>query len=333
MQDQSRRQFTALLGGAAVAWPLPARAQQGERPRRLAVFMNLPQGDSETQRSLAALRQGLASLGWIEGRNIHIDYRWATGNPGSIRNSAAELVRLTPDVILASATDGLAAFQDETRTIPIVFVSVSDPVGQGFVASLAYPGGNITGFTAFEFSMGGKWIETLKEIAPSVQQVAVLFNPKTAPYFALFLRSIEAAAATYSVKSISAPVQDVTELETAIAALARTANAGLICPSDSYTSTHRKTIIALAARYAIPAIFAWREFAADGALVTYGIDRIDMYRRAPPYIDRILRGAKPADLPVQQPTKFELAINLKTAKALGLTVPLTLQTAADEVIE
>jgi putative ABC transport system substrate-binding protein len=328
-----RREFITLLGGAAAAWPLTVRSEQSEAARRLAVFMNLPKGDPEAQRSLAAFRQGLAALGWIEGRNIQIDYRWATGDPSSIRTSAAELVGLAPDVILASATDGLAAFQQETRTIPIVFVSVSDPVGQGFVASLARPGGNITGFTAFEFSMGGKWIETLKEIAPSVRRVAVLFNPKTAPYFALFLRSIEVGAAAFSVKSIPAPIQDLAEIENAITALAREPNAGLICPSDSYTSTHRKTIISLAARYAIPAIFAWREFVSDGALAAYGIDRIDMYRRAPPYIDRILKGAKPADLPVQQPTKFELAISLKTAKALDLTVPPTLLARADEVIE
>jgi putative ABC transport system substrate-binding protein len=327
-----RRQFITLIGGAAT-WPLAARAQQLERVRRLAVFMNLPEGDPEARRSLAAFGHGLAALGWIEGRNIQIDYRWATDDPNSIRTSAAELVRLAPDVILASATDGLTAFQQETQAIPIVFVSVSDPVGQGFVASLARPGGNITGFTAFEFSMGGKWIETLKEIAPSVQRVAVLFNPKTAPYFALFLRSIEAAAATFSVQALATPVEDLAEIETAITALAREPNAGLICPSDSYTSTHRKTIISLAARHAIPAIFAWREFVSDGALVAYGIDRIDMYRRAPPYIDRILKGAKPADLPVQQPTKFELAISLKTAKALGLTVPPTLFIRADEVIE
>jgi putative tryptophan/tyrosine transport system substrate-binding protein len=328
-----RREFLALLGGTAAAWPLPGRAQQGERMRRLAVFLNLPADDPEAQRSLAALRQGLAALGWIEGRNIHIDFRWATDDPNTIRSSAAELVRLAPDVILASATDGLAAFQQETQAIPIVFVSVSDPVGQGFVTSLARPGGNITGFTAFEFSMGGKWIETLKEIAPSIRQVAVLFNPTTAPYFALFLRSIEAAAATFSVQSVSTPVQSVAEIETAIMALARTPNVGLICPSDSYTSTHRKTIILLAARNGIPAVFSWREFVSDGALVTYGIDRIDMYRQAPPYIDRILKGAKPADLPVQQPTKFELAISLKTAKALGLDVPAQLLARADEVIE
>jgi putative ABC transport system substrate-binding protein len=327
-----RREFIGALGGA-VAWPLAARAQQPERTRRLAVFMNLPEADPESQRSLTALRQGMTALGWIEGRNIHIDYRWATDDPNSIRGSAAELVRLSPDIILASATDGLAAFQQETRAIPIVFVSVSDPVGQGFVESLAHPGGNITGFTAFEFSMGGKWIETLKEIAPSVQRIGVLFNPKTAPYFELFLRSVEAAAATFSVKSIATPVQDVAEIETAVMALALGSNAGLVCPSDSFTSTHRKTIISLTARYSVPAVFAWREFISDGALATYGISRIDQYRRAPAYIDRILRGTKPADLPVQQPTQFELAISLKTAKALGLQVPPALLARADEVIE
>jgi putative ABC transport system substrate-binding protein len=327
-----RREFIALVSGAA-AWPMTGRAQQSDRVRRLAVFMNLPEDDPEAQRSLTALRQGLAALGWIESRNLHIDYRWATDHPSSIRVSAAELVKLAPDVILASATDGLAAFQQETQAIPIVFVSVSDPVGQGLVASLARPGSNITGFTAFEFSMGGKWIETLKQIAPSVQRIAVLFNPLTAPYYSLFLRAIEAAAATYAVKSIASPVQEVGQIETTIMALAREPDIGLICPSDSYTSTHRKTIIALAARFAIPAIFSWREFVSDGALVAYGIDRIDMYRRAPPYIDRILKGTKPADLPVQQPTKFELAINLKAAKALGLTVPPQLLALADEVIE
>jgi putative tryptophan/tyrosine transport system substrate-binding protein len=328
-----RREFITLLGGAAAAWPLAARAQQAARVRRLAVFMNLPEGDPEAQRNVIALREGLAALGWVEGRSIHTDYRWATDDPNSISRSAAELVALAPDVILASATDGLAALQKGTQTIPIVFVSVSDPVGQGFVASLARPGGNITGFTAFEFSMGGKWIETLKKIAPSVQQIAVLFNPKTAPYFELFLRSITTGAATFSVKSVATPVQDVGEIEAAMMALARQPNVGLICPSDSYTSTHRKTIISLAGRYTIPAIYAWREFVSDGALVAYGIDRIDMYRRAPPYIDRILKGAKAADLPVQQPTKFELAINLKTAKSLGLEIPPTLLAVADEVIE
>jgi putative tryptophan/tyrosine transport system substrate-binding protein len=218
-----RRDFIALLGGAAapsMLWPRAARAQQANRARRLAVYMTLAEGDPEAQREFTALQQGLAALGWIEGSNFHIDTRWATADPNSTRASAAELVRLAPDVILASATDGLAAFRQETQTIPTVFVSVSDPVGQGFVESLAHPGGNVTGFTAFEFSMGGKWIETLKEIAPSVQRIAVMFNPKTAPYFGLFLRSIEAGAATFSVKSSATPVQDVAEVESAMAALA-----------------------------------------------------------------------------------------------------------------
>ena len=331
-----RREFIILLGGSAapsMLWPCAARAQQANRVRRLAVYMTLSEGDPEAQREFTALQQGLAALGWIEGRNLHIDTRWATADPNSTRASAAELVRLTPDVILASATDGLAAIQQETKTIPTVFVSVSDPVGQGFVESLAHPGGNVTGFTAFEFSMGGKAIETLKEIAPSVQRIAVMFNPKTAPYFGLFLRSIEAGAAAFSVKSIATPVQDEAEVESAMAALAGEPSVGLICLSDSFTSVHRKTIISLAARYAIPAMFAWREFVSDGGLVSYGPDRADMYRRAPAYIDRILKGAKPADLPVQQPTKFELAINLKTAKALGLTIPESFLSRVDEVIE
>jgi putative ABC transport system substrate-binding protein len=327
-----RREFITLLGGAA-AWPFVARAQQPERVRRIALLMNLPERDSWSIRCIAAFQQGLAELGWIEGRNIHIDYRWATTDPRSIPISVAELVALTPDVILASATEALAAFQKATSTIPIVFVSVSDPVGQGFVTSLDHPGGHITGFTAFEFSMGGKWMELLKEIAPSIRHVAVLFNPETAPYFPLFMGSIETAAASFGVEPTSAPVHDLAEIESVMMALARESNRGMICPSDSYTSTYRKTIIALAARHSIPAVFAWREFVTDGALIGYGIDRVDMYRRSPLYVDRILKGAKPMDLPVQQPTKFELAINLKTAKAMGLDVPPALLVRADEVIE
>ena len=297
-----RRAFIGLLGGAVV-WPLAARAQQP-----------------------ASLRQGLSDLGWVEGRNIHIDYRYATDDPQSIPASVAELIALKPDVILASASEILAAFLKAK-------VSVSDPVGQGYVASLDKPGGHTTGFTAFEFSMGGKWVELLKEIAPSIRDIAIVFNPKTAPYFSLFVRSIETAAATFGVRAVAAPVHDLTEIENTITAFAREPNRGLICPSDSYTSTHRKAIITLAERHKIPAIFSWREFVTDGALVGYGIDRVDMYRRSPAYVDRILKGAKPADLPVQQPTKFELAVNLKTAKAIGLEVPPRLLARADEVIE
>jgi putative tryptophan/tyrosine transport system substrate-binding protein len=330
----TRREFMTLLGGAAVAWPVAARAQQGERIRRVGVFVNLAEHDREGQRSIEALENGLREFGWIEGRNIHVDYRWSPGaDTGRIRAAAADLAALKPDVILASATEGLAAFNDATRTIPIIFVSVSDPVGQGFVSNLARPGGNITGFTAFEFSMGGKWIEILKEIAPKLARVAVLFNPKTAPYFASFLQSIEIGAVSVGMPWIALPVNEVAEIEPAITAFAREPDGGLICPSDSFTSVHRKTIISLAASYQLPAIYTWREFAPDGGLVTYGIERTDLYRRAAPYVDRILRGAHPGDLPVQQPTKFELLINLKAAKVLGLEIPPTLLARADEVIE
>jgi ABC-type uncharacterized transport system substrate-binding protein len=337
MLNLRRREFILALGGAAassVSCALVAHAQQPERMRRIGVFVNLAEGDREGQRSVQAFQNGLRELGWIEGRNIHVDYRWSPGADTSrIRAIAADLVASTPSLILASATEGLAAFRDATRTIPIVFVSVSDPVGQGFVPNLARPGGNITGFTAFEFSMGGKWIEILKEMAPGLARVAVLFNPKTAPYFASFLGSIEAGAASVGLPWISTPVTDATEIEPAITAFARERDGGLICPSDSFTSVHRKRIIALAARHRLPAIYSWREFAPDGGLVTYGIDRVDLYRRAAPYVDRILRGVRPGDLPIQQPTKFELVINLPTAKALGLESPPTLLARADEVIE
>jgi putative ABC transport system substrate-binding protein len=328
-----RREFITLIGGAVAVWPLAAYAQQQGRLRRVALFMNLPENDGWSERCVSAFRRGLADLGWIEGRNIRIDYRFATGDPRSVPVSVAELVALKPDVILASASEVLAAFLKATSSIPIVFVSVSDPVGQGFVASLDRPGGHITGFTAFEFSMGGKWVELLKEIAPSIQRVAIVFNPKTAPYFSLFVRSIQMAAVSFGVEAVATPVHDLAEIESVITAFAHEPNRGLICPSDSFTSIHRKPIIALAERHAIPAVFSWREFVTDGALIGYGIDRVDMYRRSPSYVDRILKGAKPADLPVQQPTKFELAVNVKTAKAIGVAVPPGLLARADEVIE
>jgi putative tryptophan/tyrosine transport system substrate-binding protein len=334
LEPMRRREFIRLFGGAAASWPLAAYAQQQQvRLRRVAFFMNLPENDGWSERCVSAFRQGLADLGWFDGRNIRIDYRFATDDPRSVPASVAELVALKPDVILASASEVLAAFLKATSNIPIVFVSVSDPVGQGFVASLDRPGGHITGFTAFEFSMGGKWVELLKEIAPSIQRVAIVFNPKTAPYFSLFVRSIETAAVTLGVEAVATPVRDLAEIESVIPALAHEPNRGLICPSDSFTSIHRKSIIALAERHTIPAVFSWREFVTDGALIGYGIDRVDMYRRSPAYVDRILKGARPADLPVQQPTKFELAINVKTAKAIGLTVPPGLLARADEVIE
>jgi putative ABC transport system substrate-binding protein len=329
-----RRDFITLLGGAAAAWPLAARAEQPEQMRHIGVLMAAAADDPEGQRIIEVFQNRLRDHGWIEGRNIHIDYRWSPGADTSrIRAIAADLIESNPNLILASATEGLAAFSNATKTIPIVFVAVSDPVGQGFVSNLARPGGNITGFTAFEFSMGGKWIEILKQIAPRLARVAILFNPKTAPYFASFLRSIESGAVSVGLPWIAAPVHDVTEIEPAITAFAHKPDAGMICPSDNFTSVHRKTIISLAANHRLPTIYAWREFAPDGGLVVYGINRVDQYRRAALYVDRILRGARPGELPIQQPTKFELVINLKTARALGLAVPDKLLALADEVIE
>jgi putative ABC transport system substrate-binding protein len=275
----------------------------------------------------------LQELGWVNGRNIQIEYRWFANQVDRAQTLAKELVNLRPDVILARATPGIAALVQETKTIPIVFVSVSDPVGQGFVSSLAHPGGNITGFTAFEFSMGGKLMQTLKEIAPAIKQAAVVFNPRTAPYFQSFLRSIEVAAVSSGVASTAAPVHSVVDLEVAISSLGRQPNGGLIFLSDGFSMTNRRLIIDLAARHRVPAIYSFRAFALDGGLVAYGIDTVDLFRRAAPYLDRVLRGEKPGDLPIQQPTKFELAINLRTAKAIGLDVSPNLIALADEVIE
>jgi putative ABC transport system substrate-binding protein len=261
-----RRDFITLLGGAAASWPLAARAQQSERARRIGVFLNLAESDREGQRDIEAFRRSLQQVGWVDGRSIQIDYRWSPGaDSGRIGAIAADLVAQKPDVILASATDGLAAIRDVTSTIPIVFVSVSDPVGQGFVPSLARPGGNITGFTAFEFSMGGKWLEILKEIAPNVARVAVVFNPQTAPYFDSFLRSIESGAASVGMPFVATPLNGVADIETTIAAVASQPNSGLICPSDSFTSVHRDKIIPLAARHRLPAIYAWRSLPATAA--------------------------------------------------------------------
>ena len=327
----NRRKLVIALGALAVGL---ARAQQAERLRRVGVLMNRPASDRDAQASFAVFKQGLEKLGWADGRNLRIDHRWGTADAKSLRPAAAELVGLQPEVILASATDGLAALRQETRTIPIVFVSVSDPVGQGLVASLARPGGNITGFTAFEFSMGGKWMQILKEIAPRVARVAIVFNPMTAPYYASFLGPIEAAARLLGVETIAVPVRDPAEIEGAVtAALGRKSQRGLIVLSDAFTSIHRAQVIALAARHRLPAIYAFRFFPAEGGLVSYGIDRTDLYRQAALYVDRILRGENPGGMPVQQPTTFELVINLKTAKALGLNVPPALLGLADQVIE
>ncbi len=327
-----RETVLALLALGAV--PLTAGAQPAKGMRRVGVLMNRPASDRNAQASFAAFKQALEKLGWVDGRDVRIDHRWGTADAKTLRPGAAELVKLQPEVILASATDGLAALREETRTIPTVFVSVSDPVGQGLVASLARPGNNMTGFTAFEFSMGGKWMQILKEVAPRMTRVAVLFNPVTAPYYASFLTSIEAAARSVAVQTVSVQVRDPGEIEGALtAALGDGSQGGLIALSDAFTANHRAKIIALAAHQRLPAIYAFRFFPEDGGLMSYGIDRVDLYSRAASYVDRILRGENPGTLPVQQPTKFEFVVNVKTAKAMGLSIPRGVMLRADEVIE
>jgi putative ABC transport system substrate-binding protein len=332
--DLRRREFITLLGGAAAAWPLAVRAQQGERMRRIGALIGGAETDPESRARVAALREGLEQRGWSEGRNLRIDYRWASADSDRIRAFAAELVATAPEAIFAHTTPATTRLLEATRNIPIVFASVSDPVGDGIVASFARPGGNVTGFTNVEASIGGKWLEILKELSPAVARVGFLFNPATSPGGgSYFLRPFEAAAPLFNVQPISTPVEDVVDIERAVAPLAVGANGGLIVNSDVFTTRHRAAIIAAAARHRVPAIYPFAYFAADGGLAAYGTDVRDLWRRAASYIDRILRGEKPADLPVQAPTKFELVINLKTAKALSLNIPAMLLARADEVIE
>jgi len=295
--------------------------------------MGFPESDSQAQSFIAAFRDGLQKLGWTDGRNIRIDTRWPGFDAESRQRFAKELVALQPDLILSHTTPTTAALLQQTRTIPIVFATVTDPVGSGFVPSLARPGGNVTGFTLVEPTMAAKWVELLKEIAPRVNRVAMLFNPATATYADYFLTPFKAAAPSFAVAAIAAPVRDMSELESVVAAQAREPNGGLIVMPDSFTDTHREEIISLVARYHLLAVYAYRFFTEHGGLLSYGADLSDNFRRAADYVDRVLKGEKPADLPVQAPTKFELVINLKTAKALGLTVPATLLARADEVIE
>jgi putative ABC transport system substrate-binding protein len=328
-----RREFMALFGGAA-AWPIAARAQQRDQMRRIGVLMGYAESDREGQAFAAAFREGLQKLGWTEGHNVRIDTRWATSDDAdSIPRFAKELVTLQPDLILSNNTPTTAAMLQETRTIPIIFALVVDPVSSGFVASLPRPGGNATGFIALEGSMAGKWLELLKEIAPRVTRVVFLFNPVTAPYAENFLTAFKAAAASLAVEGIAAPVHDNPELESVIAAHAREPNGGLIVLPSAFVTIHRMEITSLAARYRLPAVYPFRFFSEDGGLLSYGNDFVDNFRRAAVYVDRVLRGANPSELPVQAPVKFELVINLKTAKELGLDVPLLLQQRADEVIE
>ena len=330
----NRRAVIGLLGGAAV-WPVVARAQQTERMRRVGVLMGYAESDPAARTYAAAFVQGLASLGWTEGRNLRIDFRWAVGDVDRMRSLAKELSQLRPDTILANTTPITAALAQETRTIPIVFVIVSDPVGAGLVQSLPRPGGNITGFINVEAGMGGKWLELLKEVAPGVKRAAILFNPATAPGGgAYFLPAFETAARSLAVTPIVAPVGDAAQIERAIDSLAREPGGGLVTMTDGSMLVHRRAIIAAALRNKLPLTGAsslWgRE---DGVLLSYGPDAVDIFRRAAAYVDRILHRAKPSELPVQVPTKFELIINLKTAKALGLDIPPTLLARADEVIE
>jgi putative ABC transport system substrate-binding protein len=302
--------------------------------RRIGVLMPLASDDPIGQARIAALREGLEKLGWTEGRNIRIDIRWATtGNVESMRRFAKELVSLQPDLIVTQSTPITALMLQETRTIPIIFALVADPIGSGFVASFPQPGGNVTGFVTIEPTMSGKWLELLKEIAPRATRVAFLFNPTTATYFEYWLNPFKAAAVSFAVEAIAAPVRDRSELESVIAEQARASNGGLIVMPDTFTDAHRVEITSLAARYRLPAIYPYRQFTTVGGLLSYGDDLIDNFRRAPTYVDRILKGAKPSELPVQAPVKFELVINLKTAKTIGLDIPATILGHADEVIE
>jgi putative ABC transport system substrate-binding protein len=327
-----RRELITLLGGAAAAWPLAGYAQQPERLRRVGALMGFPENDPFAQRIVLALADALGHLGWVAGKNIRIDYRFAAGDPALYKTYAAELVGLSPDAILASSTPAAAALREQTRTTPIVFVRVTDPVGQGFVQSLARPGGNITGFSAVDPPMMGKWLQLLKEIAPRVTRVAVIFNPDTAPFAPSLNRAVETAAPSFGMTVTLAPVHDDAGIEEAIAALAREPGGGLFCLPENFNNTHRDVIIATAARHSLPLI-GTSEFPGAGGLMSYWFDPLALYAQAAPYIDRILKGASPADLPVQQPTKYSLIINLKTAKALGLTVPPGMLDLADEVIE
>ncbi len=328
-----RREFITLVGGATAAWPLAAQAQKGERIRRVGVLMGYAEDDPESQSWLAAFKQRLMALGWTEGRNLRIDTFWAAGDISRATAFAKKLVTLQPEVILSNTTPVTEALYRETKKVPLVFVNVSDPIGSGFVESLPRPGGNVTGFINLESSLVEKWLELLKEVAPRVTRVAVMFNPQTAPYVEYYLKPLETAASKIDVKTFTAPVRSDPDIEAAIAALGREPGSGLIGMTDSFMTVHRETVIELAAQHKIPLMYYLRDVPAKGGLISYGIHFIEQFRQAASYVDRILRGSKPADLPVQVPTKYELVINLKTAKALGLRVPQSIVILADEVIE
>jgi putative ABC transport system substrate-binding protein len=329
----TRREFITLVGGAVSAWSFAARAQQGERQRRIAFLHPYAENDPEVRARVVAFRQGLEALGWIENRNIRIEHLYSGGDLDKIQAYAKELVRAAPDVIAGSGTPITAALKQATDTVPIVFNVVNDPVGQGFVATMSHPGGNLTGFTFIDFPLIGKWLQMLKEIAPNVRRITLMFNPDTAPFYPVFLREFGAAPTSLAVELSASAVHNEAEIEAAILALAREPGAGLIAAPDAFINTRRHLIMALVERHRLPAIYGFRQFVTEGALLSYGPDTSDIVRRSASYIDRILKGEKVAVLPVQAPSKYDLVINLKTAKALGLEVPAALLASADEVIE
>ena len=328
-----RREFITLIGGAAATWPLAASAQPSDKTWRIAVLNLLSESDQQQQRWDVAFRQRLDELGWIDGRNIRLDYRWADGNVERTQLFAKELVALNPDVLVAVTTPSTAALQQETRTIPIVFAVVSDPVGSGFVASLANPGGNITGFINIEGSLGGKWPELMRDIAPRITRIAVMFNPVIAPYARYYVDAFRSAASALSIEPVEYQVHSPAEIDVVMAKLGGIANTGLVIIPDTFIVANRQIVISLADRYRLPAIYPFDFFVSDGGLMSYGVDLTDLFRGAASYVDRILRGAKPSELAVQIPTKFQLAINLKTAKGLGISFPQMVTARADEVIE
>ena len=326
-----RREFITLLGGAAVAWPLAARAQQSDKMRRIGVLVGLAENDPDAKARLTGFREALAKVGWSEGRNVSVDYRFGAGSAEHVEALAKELVALQPDVILGQGTPVVAALQRESRAIPIVFVNVSDPIGSGLVASLARPGGNLTGLLQYEASIAGKWLAMLKEIAPRLARAALVMVPIGS--YDYFRQSAEALAPSLKIEVVLSPVGTAADIERAIESIAHVPNGGLLLPPDNMTTTHRDLIISLAAQHRLPAVYSLRVFVAAGGLMSYGTDQVEMFRKAASYVDQILKGAKPADLPVQAPTKYETVVNLKTAKALGLEVPPSLLVRADEVIE
>jgi putative ABC transport system substrate-binding protein len=328
-----RRDFVVLLGGAAVGWPLAARAQQTHRVRLIGVLMGLSPNDSGGQAEVAAFRQRLSALGWVEGRNIRLEFRWQGGDVALVQTFARELVAINPDLLMGRSTPTTAALKHETSTIPIVFVNVAEPIESGFVQSLAHPGGNITGFTNFEGSIGGKWLQLLKECDPRITRVAVIYKPQTAPFSGSFLRSVQSAAPKLAVEVVAMPVGSEAEIAPALTAFSQHSGAGLVAIPDSFTMEHRQRIISVCAQTGLPALDSNLVSTPDGGLLAYAVDTRTLFHRAASYVDRILKGAKPGELPVEQPTHFELSINLKTAKALGLDTPATLIASADEVIE